>query len=396
MKKIAFVIGNPTPDHAPLFREFTETSKELDLTVYFCSDFGVHKAEYEEDFKAEIKWDVPLLEGYKYKFLKNFSPIPSPRTFFGLMNFGIVSELMCHKYDAVLVNGYASFTHWLAIFGALMSRTPIIFRGEADLMNPRGFFTRISKRILLVPLFKLINAFMWSSTKNKEYYMHYGVSPEKLFFFPCAVDNAYWEKRIEEYKGSKDDLKNKFGIPKDRSVILFVGKLSALKHPMDILRAHETLLKEKINSSLVFVGDGSEMPKLKEYVAKQNLKNIFFAGFKNQSELSPYYAIADTLVFASEWDRSPKSMNEAMNFGVAIVACDRVGTAPDLIEEGKNGFVYPFGNQSALVESLKKTVVSSETNTAMKARSREIVSQWNFAGDIKGIEEAAQYVCTKK
>jgi len=60
-----------------------------DLMVYYCSDETVKTFE-DKEFKRKIKWDIPLLDGYKYKFLKNFSPVSGlSKGFWGLMNFSI-------------------------------------------------------------------------------------------------------------------------------------------------------------------------------------------------------------------------------------------------------------------------------------------------------------------
>jgi hypothetical protein len=46
------------------------------LKVYYCSDESVRGMK-DKGFGIDLKWDIPLLEGYKYKFLKNYSPKPS-------------------------------------------------------------------------------------------------------------------------------------------------------------------------------------------------------------------------------------------------------------------------------------------------------------------------------
>ena len=110
--KLAILSSHPIQYQVPLFKRLS-THKDVDLTVYFCWDRGVEDEEYDPGFGMKLKWDIPLLEGYQYKFLCNWSPKPSS-SFFGLINPGIYKELIQNRYDAVLVHGYASLTNWLA------------------------------------------------------------------------------------------------------------------------------------------------------------------------------------------------------------------------------------------------------------------------------------------
>ncbi|MDP2705795.1 MAG: glycosyltransferase family 4 protein [bacterium] len=390
MKKIAFVIGSPTPDHAPLFQEISRTCPEIDLTVCFCSDFGVKKPGYDANFGQEIKWDVPLLDGYKSKFLKNLSFKSSIDGFWGLINPGIILELWQNDYDAVLIDGYSSLANWFSFLGAWLSGTAIIFRGESDLSNKRPFLLKIFKKIILTPLFKSVRAFLYSCQRNKDYFLHYGVSAEKLFFFPSAADNSYWQKKISEIKGRELEMKKNLGISIDSQVVLYVGNLAPLKRPMDLLSAFEAVTNAGLDAFLVFVGEGRELPKMKDYAEKKRINNIVFAGFRNQSELPYFYAIADVMVLASEWDRSPKVFNEAMNFGIPLIATDTIGTAFDLFSDGRAGLIYPMGDVPALVSCLKKILGDRELAAKMQKASFELSLRWSFQGDIDGLAKAIE------
>ncbi len=123
--KLAVLTSHPIQYQAPLFKKLVERP-EVDLTVYFCWDFGV-KEEYDVEFGKKIKWDIPLLEDYKYKFLKNFSLKPSSK-FWGQINFGITNELRKNNYDAILVFGWNSFTNWLFFLTSFWHKTPVFLR----------------------------------------------------------------------------------------------------------------------------------------------------------------------------------------------------------------------------------------------------------------------------
>lgn len=388
--QLAVLASHPIQYHAPLFRALA-ARHEIDLTVYFCwNSIG----KFDPEFACHVAWDVPLLAGYKYRFLSNLSLRPGP-SFFGQVNPTIVQELRRNHYDAILLQEYTTATVWFGFLEARLTRTPIIFRGEADLLLPRSRWRVTLKRVLLPWLFKHIDAFLYSCTRNANYYRHYGVPGEKLFFCPCAVDNVFWQEQAGKFRDAKSTLKEKMGTPSESPVILFVGKLIPGKRPLDLLRAFAGVYS-RCNAWLVFVGDGSLKPDLEHYCKQGGFQRVLLTGFKNQSEIAPFYAMADIFVLASDYDRSPKALNEAMNFGIPVITTDRVGTAPDLVKHGENGFIYPVGDVSTLQDYLAKLLEDPGFREQMGKRSLEIVSEWSFENDVKGILAALDYIQTKR
>lgn len=387
--RFAVLAPGPYNYHVPLLRKLAEHPK-IELIVYFCSEIGA-KGHVNPGFNVRIQGDLKSLEGYSYRLLANTSPRPNVFTFFGAINPGIILELWRHRYEAILVQGYTTATDWLTFFGAWMTRTPLLFRGETDLLLSRSRWKRILKGFLLPRLFKRIDAFLFSYTENGDYYRHYSVPRSKLFFCPCAVDNAFWQERTTKFKPQKSELKIEHGIAPDSPVILFVAKLIPRKRPFDLLRAFECIYKN-CNASLVFVGDGPLRSELESEVKNQDIGRVYFVGFKNQTELEPFYAMADIFVLPSEHDPSPKALNEAMNFGIPVIVTDRVGTGPDLVRHDENGFICPVGDIETLQNGLLKLVGNPELRDQMGRRSVEIVSQWSFDEDVQGVLAALEFI----
>src|ERR1039458_1892344 len=67
--RLAYFVSHPIQYQAPLLRRIAEES-DIDLTVFFSSDISVRGQGYSDGgFGVPVKWDIPLLEGYKYEFL---------------------------------------------------------------------------------------------------------------------------------------------------------------------------------------------------------------------------------------------------------------------------------------------------------------------------------------
>ncbi len=386
--KIAFLVSHPIQYFSPLFKKLAERS-EIDLTVLYCSDESV-KGMRDSGFDSDVKWDVPLLEGYQYRFLKNNSPAPticsSP---FGLINFGVVKEIRRGRYDAVIIHGWHYVTLWLAYFAAVFSRIPVFLHAE----NPynqeirKAKWKLFIKKIVLGPFFKGFRGFLAIGAENRKFYEYYGVDTKKIFFTPYAVDNDRFIKEYERDISRKTDLKKEIGIPGSGTVILFSGKLVAKKRPMDLLQAYERIAAP--DKALVFLGDGPLRRVLEEYAAGKKIGNVHITGFKNQSELCRYYIAADIFVMPSTMGETwGLAVNEAMCFGLPAIVSDLAGCGADLVRSGQNGYVFKTGDVSELARHLSLLSDDRDGRERFGRFSLEMIRSWNYASDIEGIGNA--------
>lgn len=395
--KLAILNAHPVQYQGPFFKKLAQHS-QIDLTVYFCWDFGVKEVGFDAQFGKKIKWDIPILDGYNYKFLKNFLLKPSS-DFWGQVNFGIIKEVYNFKrqnYSVVIIFGWNAFTNWLAFFSAFILGLPVFLRGEnplnQELLKPK-WKIRI-KKLILGTLFKFISAFLYIGEENKKFYKYYGVPDEKLFFVPYAVDNERYIAANQELKDRKHELRKEFGIGENDVAILFVGKLIEKKRPVDLLRAYEKLIAKLPNYpiALLFVGDGVLRPELEKYVKEHNLQNVHFVGFKNQTELSQYYAMADIFVLPSGIGETwGLVVNEAMCFGLPVIISDIVGCGADLVKNGENGHIFPLGDIEKLSERLEELVNNGKKRKSFGKKSFEIINNYTHEKDIEGILEVLNF-----
>lgn len=383
---LAVLASHPIQYVAPLYRAIA-AREEIDLTVYYCWN---SVGSMDPDFQHKIEWDIPLFGGYRHEFLTNLSPRPGP-SFLGQVNPGILRELRRRRYDAILVQNYTIASSWLALLGAWRSGTPMILRGVADLLFTRPGYKRALKKMALPWLFGLFDAFLWSCSSNADYFRHYGVRKEKLFFFPCAVDNDFWRREVQKFRGKKAALKAEAGIPPEAPVILFVAKLVPRKRPMLLMEAFERLPRGA-SPWLLFVGDGPQRGDLERRARERGLDRVVFAGFQNQTRLSRFYAMADVFVLPSDRDPEPKALNEAMNFGLPALVSDRLGTAGDLVRPGENGYICPLDDVESWAERLSELVASPSFRREMGRRSAEIVAEWSFENDVNGLIGALESI----
>ncbi|MFC1680383.1 glycosyltransferase family 4 protein [Pseudomonadota bacterium] len=296
-----------------------------------------------EEFGVEFKWDRDLLSGYKYHFLDNRAKHPGFSSFFGCNTPEIGTIIREEKFDAVLLMGWNLFSYWQAAHACRLSGTPILVRGDSHLGTPRKLLKKTVKSIVYPWMFKRCDGCLYVGKLSREYYMHYGVSVNKLFFSPHSVDNDWLSRECREI--DKTSLRREFGIDENTTVVLFAGKLVDRKRPLDIIRALEVLGSDFL---AVFVGAGELAGQIKQTARNMGV-NCHVLGFKNQSEMPAMYVLADVLVLPSDGSETwGLVVNEAMACGVPVIASDAVGCVPDLIDVGLTGFSYPSADIAAL------------------------------------------------
>lgn len=159
----------------------------------------------------------------------------------------------------------------------------------------------------------------------------------------------------------------------NKTVFLFVGRLSPEKRIVEFVEAWGEILAEELvkpGIHLALVGKGPEEKKIKDAVEKLNLRESV-SMFGQQIELLPYYQAADVFILPSVSEGLSNSMLEAMSCGLAIMA-SRTGGAKEAVEEGVNGFLFdPFNRQD---EKRIIKLFAGDRNLAVKMgeKSREI------------------------
>ncbi|MBI2165013.1 MAG: glycosyltransferase family 4 protein [Chloroflexi bacterium] len=394
--KLGILTTHPIQYQTPFFRKLAE-HPELDVTVYFCSRYGAEEYK-DEGFGRRLQWDLPLLEGYRHIFLRNWSPFNSIFTApHGLVNPGVVKGMLGSSFDAFMIVGWSYATHWMAYLYLRLRGVPILLFSESSALE-RGRQSGILKGtrdIALKQLFKRISAFLAVGTLNRQFYLQHGVPAHKIFPVPYATNNDFWLGEAQRLRGQKAALRAELGIPDESVVVLFSGKLIPRKRPMDLLQAFASLGKGQAKA-LVLAGDGELRPLLERYVREKSIESVYFAGFVNQSGLSRFYAMADLLVLPSSFEQWGLVLNEAMCFGLPVIASDRVSAACDLIAHGENGYVFPAGDTTTLSQHLSDLMVDAEKRELMGRRSYECILKQNYEAGVEAVVAALHSVVKRQ
>lgn len=139
-------------------------------------------------------------------------------------------------------------------------------------------------------------------------------------------------------------LKSDLDILADEKVIIHISNFRDVKNIPDIVKSFKTII-ETIDAKLLLVGEGPEKENIVKLVDELELqKHVIFTGKRN--DMSELLAISDMMFHLSEKEAFGLVLLEALACGVPSVATDR-GGIPEVIEDGVNGFLVPFGDVEA-------------------------------------------------
>jgi len=134
--------------------------------------------------------------------------------------------------------------------------------------------------------------------------------------------------------------------------VLFVGRFVPAKNLELLVEAFSRIYDNHPHVKLVLVGDGPEGDTIRREVKRQGIANqVSFAGYIPNNELPEVYRRATVVTLSSKSESYGMTLLEAMSCGVPVIAPD-IGVIPEIVDDKKNGLVYPEGSVEELVNAL--------------------------------------------
>lgn len=384
--RLAIVASHVIQYQDPFFRQLA-AEPDVDLTVFYCSRAGVEVYQ-DADMQTSLRWDLDLLQGYRYEFLHNFG---RGEGYTRLVNPGIVPAIARGEFDAVLFFlGWGTITSLLGILACRAIGTPFLLYGDSSFPPVESTWRARFRATFLRGVFALAGGFMASGVLNAAYYRYYGAAEPRLFLLPWAIDNARFATASAFAPGERDAMRARFDITPEQVVFVFSAKLVPRKDPMTLLRA-VAKMEHRGRAAVLFLGHGELREALETFVRENGLQ-VRFAGFVNQSELPKHYAMADVFVLPSTYEPRGAVINEAMACGLPVIVTDRCGSLGDIVLAGENAFVYPAGNEITLATHLDRITDDPSLRESMGRRSLEIIASWDYARGVDGVKKALRFL----
>lgn len=184
-------------------------------------------------------------------------------------------------------------------------------------------------------------------------------------------------------------VRDRWGIPASVPVIGTVAVFRAQKrldHWLDVSGRVREAVPE---AHFLVVGDGPLRAEVEAGIQSRGLNGfVHLAGL--QEETQPYFAAFDAYLMTSEFEGLPIALLEAMAMGVPPVVT-AVGGMPELVRDGEDGFVRPFGAVPEIAEALVQVVTDESARQTMAISARRTVadgfSMERMQGELEAIYE---------
>ncbi len=384
---LAVISTHPIQYHAPVYAALQRHFR-IPVSAVYGSDFSV--AGYrDKEFGTAVRWDTNLTSGYTPIFLSRISQ-GGARSAAGVSARGLSEALRRIRPAAALLTGYSPRFHRSAFFQVRKTGIPILLRAETtDHALRRGFLRRWMRDQSLRWLYAQCARLLYVGTHSHRHFLRLGCPEEKLIFSPYCVDAAPFRSSEEERVRLRSEMRKRLGFEEADTVILFSGKLCLRKRPDMLLRAIRQLPhEERRKTGAVFLGAGRLRKTLEAQAGALPTVKTHFAGFQNQSQLSPYYHAADLLVLPSLHSETwGLVVNEALCHGLPCVVSEAVGCAPDLVEPSATGEIFQAGSVRSLTAAIQR-VLAWRRPSETRLRCREKVSGYSVMNAAAGIAEA--------
>lgn len=199
---------------------------------------------------------------------------------------------------------------------------------------------------------------MASAVNTVEMYLHHFMKSYEQI--DCILTpSQFLKNKFIEFGYSKDRIEHIYNFvdlsayePTFNYEPYFVcfGRVSEEKGIFTLLKAMREVKKGK----LLIIGDGPKLEEAKQYAAIAELDHVEFLGYQTGETLKSLIANSQFVTINSEWyENNPMSVIESMALGKAIVG-SAIGGIPELIDDGKNGYLYEAGNEKVLAAQLNR------------------------------------------
>jgi len=369
LPRLAVLITHPVQYTKPVFQAL-HARTDLELLVVFGCDHGL-RASLDPDFGVPFAWDSAPSEGFPHRFASH-APLAALSSWRSALPIALraVSLIRAFRPDAVLVFAYSPAFVSLATVLLRASGQRLLLRAEAtDRALAHSRSRQWAKDQVLRLWYRMFRHVFPIGSDSNDHFARLGVPPQRRTPVRYAVDVEFFRYQVEHWLPQRALLRQSFAIPTDSLVLLWSGKITAVKHSDLLVEALKRLTPEQRQRIwLLVVGDGALRDSFQAAAERLLPAQCHFAGFVNQSELGRWYAMADALVFPSRQGETwGLVVNEALQFGLALLVSDHAGSARDLVAgpvaPPAGSRVFPSGDASALAGALQALLAAGVSPT---------------------------------
>lgn len=274
---------------------------------------------------------------------------------------------VCLKYDSQIINW-----HYGIVFGqaALLAQSILLTQGKHVKVvgQPHGSdVTKLGKQIPQLFSYTLKKADMLVGNSQAfiaDIQQLYGING--LIHIPNMVDTDRFKPQV------LSELRNSIAEPHER-IVVHVSNFREVKRPYDVIKIFSKI-KEQIQAKLLLVGAG---PMLDTSIQQALAAEIDIVSVGAVEDVAPYLAVSDVMLHPSEYESWGLVLGEAQACGVPVLAY-RVGGIPEVVVDGKTGFLSALGDTEKLANHAVTLLENSALLGEMKRAAIQHAQQFSI------------------
>jgi glycosyltransferase involved in cell wall biosynthesis len=250
------------------------------------------------------------------------------------------------------------------------------------------------------PINKTMNAYFISFLKRSEYATmptEQAVADlipknRKHFKVPVeAISNGIDLSKFSKGKPA-DDIYERFDIPRNKQIVLYVGRVDPEKSLHILVDAFIKAHKKASDAHLVVVGDGTARPDLERMIEEAGLNEYaHFLGRVIGDDLPQIYRTGTVFAITSKTETQSIVLLEAMATGLPCIAV-KAGAIPELVKTGENGYLCEADNIDAIAKAMVDILSDPEKQKKMSAGSLKLVKKHDISYTLTRMEEIYEKV----
>lgn len=298
-------------------REMTRQGRDVELIYYH---------------QMADAYDVSTLENTKVTY------IPKDGAYLRLL-MRLRKHIQRNRYD--VVHGFKSSPSLYAGLAAWSARVPVVLGGIRCEYDEVGWL-----RMTHVCINRLIDGWVVNSNATTDSMVReIGARREAVFVVYNGIEPKTFQSNM-----TAQEAKRRLCIPPESGVVSIFAAIRPQKNHELFIQVAAAVARELPKTRFLVIGDGNDRPRFEDQARSLGVaQNVLFLGLRQ--DIPDLLAATDISVLTSHYEGLANVLLEAMAAGKPVVTTGYAG-ADELVTDGRDGFITPMGDVSAMAGKL--------------------------------------------
>ncbi len=267
------------------------------------------------------------------------------------------------RVDVAHGHGYRTDVHTLP--AARLARVPFV--STIHTWTEHNWRDRVNSRIDQLIL-RYADLCIAVSEGMKRIAVQKGIPSAKIRVVHNWIDVSRIHQAVNQHPLSRDEM----DISADQIVFLVPARLSPEKGHLYLLEALHEVVRDCSNVLCLFAGEGFYHPVLERRVQELSLeRHVRFLGYR--ADVWSVMSLSDWIVLPSFKEGLPLALLEAMALCKPVIATN-VSGVPEVVHDGKNGWLVPAGDSGALANRIREALCNPDIAPTFGQAGYELVT----------------------